>query len=110
MVPPVVRRVSDDDLELLGLTGEVNACVLLAAAVVKRAFKDLIPTTHIASQWWQWDAYDFLTNRLWEVDNVWRQILEHTLVRHMILHEVDVRLNGQIPTKPSKLPPRYMDP
>ena len=104
-----IERHYDDEYALIELQGEINSCTLVAAAVIRRAFKDLVPTKHIASAWWQWDAYDFLTNRLWLDECFWRQMLEHMLVKHMILKEVQKRVRGVPPTKPKNPYKRYVD-
>lgn len=68
--------------------GDVSEHVALAAAVVRRAFVDLRATQERYAEYYRWDAYDFLTKRLWESTNLWGGLLAHSLVKHMILREV----------------------
>ena len=60
---------------------------MLAASVVHRAFQDLglIPGRY--ATYYREDAYDFLINRLWDEECVWREVLEKTLIRQRVVKE-----------------------
>lgn len=67
---------------------EERECIGLASAVVRRAFVDLKGTQERYAALHRYDAYNFLTVRMWELDNLWGGLLAHILVKHRVLRIV----------------------
>lgn len=91
----------DDEIDL-GFDDDLHGEAALAAAIIRRAFLDLIspnkPHEHL-------DAYEFLTIRLWEDDNMWGDILRKLLDKDDVLRIVEkyARLHyGSVKLAPSK--------
>ena len=64
---------------------------IIATAVIKRAFQDLVLRGDIHARCIRRDAYDFLMHRLWEPDSIWREILGASLVKKNIILECQKR-------------------
>lgn len=78
-------------------------CVVVATAVLRRAFQDLTIKGEPGWPRLRREAYAFLTEELWEEDCLWRQILADLLPKHVVLravHAVVMRTpEGRIITK-----------
>lgn len=63
-------------------------CVIVAAAVVRRAFQDLSIRGEHGWQHLRRDAYEFLTDELWKPECLWRDILGEMFSKDVVLRAI----------------------
>lgn len=88
-----------DGFDLLKIDGGVDHPIIVAAAVVRQAFRDLTchpknkgPSEILTAETIRKDAADFLMHRLWEEDCLWGSLLEQILIKSHVVSEVRKRL------------------